>query len=100
MTFVANTIFGRQHLGGMSSYDMCVIHAALHPHSTPKPNLGALLMIHFRRQAKQPSGHILIGGLVTHLAEHFGLNLEGVEHVEGYTELNRKVMINYQVYWA
>lgn len=39
MTSIGNTIFVRRHLGGMSSHDMCVMHAALNPHSVPKPIL-------------------------------------------------------------
>ena len=46
MTFVANTIFGRQHVGGMSSYRTCVCYACSTstPTAVPKPNLGALLI--------------------------------------------------------
>ena len=31
MIFLANTIFGRENIAGMSSYGMCVLHTVLHP---------------------------------------------------------------------
>ena len=94
MTSTANTIFGRQHLGGMSSYDVCVIHVALHPNYAPKPNMRSFLMHHLDRQHKQTRGVVVVGGIVTRLAEHFGLDVDEMHHVPGPTVLNRSIMTN------
>lgn len=94
MIFLANTIFSRENIGGMLSYDMCMLHTALQPKYTPKPNLGAFLMLHLGRQHKKPRGTIVVGGIVTRLAEHFGLDIDEMPHVPGPTVLNRRIMTN------
>ena len=64
------------------------------PPSGSQPNLGALLIAHFHRQSKQTTGDIRIGGLVTHIAEHFLINLGELRPVPGPTMLTRKIKIS------
>ena len=51
-------------------------------------------MHHLDRQHMQPRRTIVVGGVVTRLAEHFGLDIEQIEHVPGTTVLKRRIMIN------
>lgn len=93
--FLANTIFGRLNLGGMAAPEMCVLHAALHPHLAIKLNMGALMIAHFRKQKAQDSGSICCGGVITHIAHHLGIDLSRLRPVGGAsTRLNKVVMIN------
>ena len=55
----------------------------LHPDVQVRPNLGALLIAHFRRQRLAPSGDIRIGGLVTQILISQGIAIPSVEALVG-----------------
>lgn len=76
---------------------MSVLHVAINPHFIERPNLGALMIAHFRKQGKQSSGAIRVSGLITHIASRFHINLvESREVRSGPTRLTRAMMITYR----
>jgi len=92
--FLANTLFGRGDLGAMSGHDICVLHMALHPDTTIRANLGALLIAHFRRQRSAGAGDIRIGGLVTQICLVRRIPIPQVEPVAGPKTMDRSFCIS------
>jgi hypothetical protein len=91
--FLANTLFARGDIGAMMAPDMCLIHMALHPEMRAKPNLGALLIAHFRRQKSQSAGDIRCGSLITQIAYGCGIALAPIRPVAGIRTMDRNYMI-------
>lgn len=75
--FLVNTIFGREHVGGMEVPEMCVLYTALKLNPVFRPNLGALMIAHFHCQAQQPAGTICFGSLITIIAHNLQSNCTG-----------------------
>ena len=67
---------------------------ALHPDTTIRANLGALLIAHFRRQSSDGAGDIRIGGLVTQICIAHRIPIPQVEPVAGPKTMDRNFCIS------
>jgi hypothetical protein len=93
--FLANTFFGWGDMGKITSQDLSVLVLVLHRNVRTKPNLGALLIHHFRRQRANRSGKIQVGCLIIQIALFRGYNLLGpTDHVAGPTTMDRMFLIH------
>jgi hypothetical protein len=81
--FLANTLFERGDIGAMMGLVINVIHMSLHAYSMMRPNLGGLLITHFRHHRSNAIGDIHFGGLITQIT--YGLTIPIPAHLRQVT---------------
>jgi len=93
--FIANTIHGRGECGSMTMSDMMILRSALYPNDPDaRIYLGAFLLAHFRMVASQEKGIIVVGGLITHIAQCLNVDVSHDPIVEGETSINAIILKN------
>lgn len=86
---IANTLQSRGEFTKLNLEDMITLAKAAIPTSNMTPKLGAMLLFHLSRQAHHTCSSIICGGVITVLANEFGINLGNVCPLDG----NRRVSL-------